>query len=305
MARRIKDPGIGAASNENARRFVNQDGSFNIKHRNKRSQLSETYSYLIDISWPRFFVYVFLGYILLNSLFALCYTIIGVEAITTPSGNIFRDFLKAFFFSAQTITTVGYGALAPKGIVFGFISSFEAMIGLLSFSFITGLLYGRFSKPHANIRFSKVMVLRKHGDHDALMFRLMSSSASTMIQPRIEVTLTLSEKDETGAYKNNFYRLTLERDKITYLPTTWTIVHVIDENSPFSTYDREQLCNLRGEFLIMASYYEESFNQEVYQIHSYVLKNIRIDHAFQKAYYYDEEGYTVLDHELLDETYSL
>ncbi len=305
MARRIKDPGIGATSNAKAKRFVNQDGSFNIRHKNKRGGLSDAYAYLIAISWMRFFAYVFVGYILLNSIFALCYTLLGVEAITTPSGSVFRDFLRAFFFSAQTITTVGYGTMSPKGIIFGFISSFEAMIGLLSFSFITGLLYGRFSKPRANIRFSNVMVLRAYEDHDALMFRLMSSSASTMIQPRIEVTLTLTEKDQTGGYKNNFYRLSLERDKITYLPTTWTVVHRIREGSPFVGYDRQQLNTLKGELLIMTSYYEESFNQEVHQIHSYLLKNIKIDHAFQSAYYYDEEGYTVLDHELLDKTYKL
>ena len=305
MAHRIKDPGIGASSDLNARRFINQDGSFNVKHHNRKRRLSETYSYLINISWSVFFGYVFLGYILINSLFAVTYLSLGIESITESTGSIFRDFFKAFFFSAQTITTVGYGAMAPSGIAFGLISSFEAMIGLLSFSFITGLLYGRFSKPHAKVRFSESMVVCQHQGYDALMFRMMGTSETTMIQPRMEVTLALATQNPQGKYTNEFYRLTLERDHIAYLPTTWTIVHTIDESSPLYTFKRESLVNLQGELLLMASYYEESFNQEVHQVHSYMLKNILLDHKFKKAYHIDEEGYTVLDHLGLDHTIPL
>jgi inward rectifier potassium channel len=245
---------------------------------------------------------VVLGYTLINALFAMIYTFLGISNITESTGSVLRDFLNAFFFSAQTITTVGYGAMAPKGLVFGIISSFEALIGLLSFSFITGLLYGRFSRPRANIRFSSSMVFRKHNGVDCIMFRLMSRSANVMIRPKIEATLSLSQESKGKKYINNFYSLKLERNSITYLPTTWTIVHPIDELSPLKEFSKEQLQKLNGEILILASYYDESFAQEVHQVHSYVLKNLKQDQSFIPAFYYDEEGYTILDHDNLDKT---
>ncbi|MEW7290453.1 ion channel [Aquimarina sp. 2304DJ70-9] len=304
MAKKIKDPGIGRSSNRHAKRFINPDGSFSIKHINRSGSLSESYEYLISISWWKFFLWVVLGYILINVLFAIMYTILGISNIAEPTGSIFKDFLNAFFFSAQTITTVGYGAMAPKGLLFGVISSFEALIGLLSFSFITGLLYGRFSRPRANIRFSSSMILKKHNEVDSIMFRLMSKTANVMIHPKIEATLALSQQDENKKYVNSFYNLKLERNSITYLPTTWTIVHAIDESSPLQEFDRERLLQLNGELLILVSYYDESFNQEVHQVHSYVLKNIKEDHSFMPAFYYDDHGYTILDHNKLDKTYT-
>ncbi|MBW1297736.1 ion channel [Aquimarina litoralis] len=302
MAKKIKDPGIGLSSDKLAKRFINPDGSFNIKHINRRTSISRSYDYLISISWLQFFCWVFIGYIIVNSIFAIIYVSIGISAITAPTGNLFGDFLKAFFFSAQTVTTVGYGAMAPKGVVFGVISSIEALIGLLSFSFITGLLYGRFSKPKSSIRFSEKMVLRKHNGQDSIMFRLMSRSTNVMIRPKAEVTLALSRKSKNAKYENNFYSLKLERNQITYLPTTWTIVHPITESSPLAEFSREDLPDLHGEILILISYYDESFTQEVHQVHSYVLRDLKIDETFVKAFDYDDEGYTILDHDKISET---
>ncbi|WP_299440512.1 ion channel [uncultured Aquimarina sp.] len=304
MAKKIKDPGIGLSSDKQAKRFINPDGSFNIKHVNRRTSISRSYNYLINITWTKFFGWVLLGYVAINSIFALIYIAIGISAITEPTGNVFRDFLKAFFFSAQTVTTVGYGAMAPKGVVFGIISSFEALIGLLSFSFITGLLYGRFSKPKSSIKFSEVMVLREHNAVDCIMFRLMSKSTNVMIRPKVEVTLSLSQKSKNKKYVNNFYNLKLERNEITYLPTTWTIVHPINESSPLAEFHREDLSSLHGEILILVTYYDESFAQEVHQIHSYVLSNLKLDERFVPAFHYDDDGYTILDHDKIGGTKS-
>ncbi|WP_108805333.1 ion channel [Aquimarina sp. Aq107] len=305
MAKKIKDPGIGLSSNKRAKRFINKDGSFNIKHINRRTSISRSYNYLISISWFKFFCWVFLGYVFINSVFAIIYVLVGISAITVPTGSIIGDFMKAFFFSAQTVTTVGYGAMAPKGVVFGVISSIEALIGLLSFSFITGLLYGRFSKPKSSIRFSDIMVLREHNNVNSIMFRLMSRSTNVMIRPKVEVTLALSQKTENDKYVNNFYNLKLERNEITYLPTTWTVVHPINESSPLSEFKKEELPQLHGEILILVTYYDESFAQEVHQVHSYMLHNLNIDKAFIPAFHYDEEGFTVLDHDKIGETKTL
>ena len=305
MSKKIKDPGLGNTSSPYAKRMVNNDGTFNIVHLNKSAQFREAYNYLVHISWFRFFTLAFLVYLILNALFASIYLFIGIEEIASSSGDFLLDFINAFFFSSQTITTLGYGAMAPSGIGSGIVSSVEALMGLLMFSFITGLLYGRFSKPKASIRFSDSIVLRDFNLTKAIMFRLVNNRKSIMINPKIKVTLSLSEKNNKGEFANTFYALNLEREQITYLPTTWTIVHEIDEESPFRKFSKEAINRQTGELLVMISYYDDSFNQEVHQLHSYILSDIKVDYKFTKAYYYNNEGKMVLDYKLLNNIESL
>jgi len=305
LAKKIKDPGLGNSASPYAKRMVNSDGTFNIIHLNKAIQLREAYNYLVHLSWFRFFALAFMAYLALNAVFAIIYVVIGIEEIATPTGDVFRDLLNAFFFSSQTITTLGYGAMSPSGIASGIVSSIEALLGLLLFSFITGLLYGRFSKPKASIRFSDPIILRDFNLTKAIMFRLVNNRKSIMIKPKVSVTLSLSEANNKGEFVNTFYALKLERESITYLPTTWTIVHEIDEESPFYKFSKEEINKQTGELLVMISYYDESFNQEVHQLNSYILKDIKIDYKFTKAYYYNNKGEMVLDHKLLNSIESL
>ncbi|MFK7746911.1 MAG: ion channel [Kordia sp.] len=302
MAKKVKDPGLGEASVTSAKRIVNKDGSFNIKHVHRKTGISALYTYLVDISWTHFFCLVFLVYFIINITFATIYVTIGVQYISVEPQGFFIDFVNAFFFSSQTITTLGYGAMAPTSIITGIVSSFQALIGLLSFSFVTGLLYGRFSKPKASIEFSDEIIYRDFKEGKALMFRLMNSKKDVMINPTVKVTLAITEADQAHGYQRNFYQLELERDHITYLPTTWTLVHEITEESPIYKFSEKELKTLNGEFLIMVSYYDEAFNEEVYKLHSYTFEELVMNVAFEKAFYYDEDGFTVLDHHKISNT---
>ena len=193
MGKKIKDPGLGNSSSAHAKRMMNSDGSFNLEHLNKPRRFSEAYHYLVNISWLHFFALTFLGGFLINAVFAIIYLAVGIEQIIPTTGDVLNDFLNAFFFSTQTFTTLGYGFMAPHGIASGIVSSFEAFTGLLLFAFITGLLYGRFSKPRASVRFSKHLILRSFNNQNAIMFRLVNNRRSTMIYPKISVTLALSK----------------------------------------------------------------------------------------------------------------
>lgn len=305
MARKTKDPGFGYKSKENAKNIIDDNGSSSVRHINRKRNVNDLYSYFIDISWLHFFLLIILSYTLLNVIFGLIYVSIGIEQITKPIGTFWQDFLNGFFFSAQTLTTVGYGGIAPKGITANFIAAFEAMIGLLSFSFITGMLYGRFSKPKSNIKFSENLILRKFKGKNALMFRLMNSRKTVMIEPEITVTLSITEKDENLEFKRNFYQLELERSKIMYLPTIWTIVHEINEHSPLVKYPKDEIKNLEASLYILINYHEESFSQKVYQIHSYDFDDLIIDVKYISASSFDTEGYTILDHEKLSDVTKL
>ncbi|NER13304.1 ion transporter [Leptobacterium flavescens] len=302
--KQVADPGFGRTSAENVQRFVNKDGTFNIKHINHKNQITNTFSYLIDISWPRFFLLIFLGYVVINSVFAIIYLLIGLQHLNGATGNMFYDFLNAFFFSAQTITTVGYGKMSPSGTLAGVISTIQALVGLLSFSFITGLLYGRFAKPRSFVKFSEKIIHRPFNGGTAIMFRIMNMKKTVMLQPKITVTLSLLDKDDDG-YKSRFFKLALEREQISYLPTTWTIVHEIKEESPLFGYSREELKKLKGEFIVLATYFDESFNQDVHRVYSYTLEEISFDRIFDKAFEFDGEGVIVLDHEKLNRTNSI
>jgi len=298
MANKIKDPGFGYKATQNAKNIINKDGSSNVIHVNKKRNLDDLYSFFIDISWFKFFFLILLSYTLLNVLFGLVYTLIGIEEITKSTGNVFSDFLNGFFFSAQTLTTVGYGGIAPHGVTSNLIAAFEAMIGLLSFSFITGLLYGRFSKPKSAIKFSDHIILRDFKDKRAIMFRLMNSRKTVMIAPKISVTLSISDKETS---EKKYYDLGLERASIMYLPTVWTIVHEIDEKSPLYNFTNKEIAALNAELFMLLQYHEESFAQNVYQIYSYSFNDLEVDVRFTSSYKFDEEGYTVLDHDRLSE----
>jgi len=302
MNKRVDDPGLGALSKDKAQRFINPNGEFNVVHLNKKKSFNETYTYLIQVSWSRFLLILLLTFIAINTFFGIIYTILGVENLGLNSRSFIEDFINASFFSVQTITTLGYGHLSPLSIYTGFVSSLEAVLGLVTFAFVTGLLYGRFSKPRANIKFSKHFLLSKHNGVDAITFRLMSRKKALIINPKIRVSLSLSVLNEQGNLVNEFFNLDLERDSITYLPTTWTLVHHINNDSPLKKFSKEEIKKLQAELLILFSYYDELYNQELHQVHSYIFKNLKINQVFEKAFYYNNDGKIVLDHNLLDKT---
>ena len=302
---KIQDPGFGYKTASSAKRIVNADGSFNLKHLNKKFSVSEIYSRLINMSWTKFMTLIFVWYGILNLFFASIYYGIGIEHLTIAKTTPFQDFLNTYFFSAQTLTTLGYGLISPQGNATAFVSSIEALVGLIGFAFMTGLLYGRFSKPKAAIRFSEVMVLRPFKEKRAIMFRLMNKRTNVMIEPEITVTLAINALDENGDLTRTFFKLSLERDKIMYLPTTWTIVHLIDEDSPLFGYTDAQISALNAELLILIEYYEDAFAQNVYQMHSYSFKDLKGGSKFVAAYYFDENGQAVLDHGKLSITESI
>ena len=300
--KRIQDTGIGLKSKKGARPFINQDGSSNVVFKNAPRGVNSLYSFLIEISWGLFFLWVTIGYIALNIVFASLYMLVGVEELMTPSDSFLEDFVNAFYFSAQTITTVGYGAISPGGVMSGLISSFEALIGLLSFSFITGLLYGRFSRPRAGVEFSEQLLVRPFKEGKALMFRLMSSRSSIMIEPEVNCTCALHKKNKKGEITRQFFQVKLDISKIHYLPSMWTLVHEIEESSPLYGIEEEKLPTTDFEIYIMVKYYDNAYAQQVYQLRQYSNEDLELNRQFVQSYQYDEHGYLLVDHEDLSRT---
>ncbi|MEO8399578.1 MAG: potassium channel family protein, partial [Ignavibacteriaceae bacterium] len=156
MKKQTIDPGLGEKYSSKTKRVINTDGSFNVQKKGIQLNPKDLYQYLINISWTKFFLLVLLLYLTFNAIFAAAYILTGSEHLVNAGGKSgLEAFSSAFFFSVQTFTTVGYGKVTPEGFLANVISSLEAMTGLMTFALITGLLYGRFSRPSSRILYSR------------------------------------------------------------------------------------------------------------------------------------------------------
>src|ERR1700712_994459 len=155
------DLGLGTEAVAKNQRIFNQDGSINVKRKGlSYFNTANNYHRLITMKWSHFWLLVLTGYLIVNVVFSFIYMSLGIENLIGAQGNdTFHHFFDAFFFSAQTITTVGYGHIYPHGIPTSTVSAIESMIGLLAFALATGLLYGRFSRPSARISYSRHLLV--------------------------------------------------------------------------------------------------------------------------------------------------
>lgn len=296
------DSGLAQSS---AGRFVNKDGTPNVRRKglNFLSRFS-WYHTMLNLSSARFIFYLIFGYILINIFFALLYYIIGVEHLTgIDSSTPLNEFIDVFFFSSQTFTTVGYGRIAPVGFMASLVSTFEAFLGLLAFAIATGLFYGRFSRPRAFIKFSKNALIAPYKDGTALMFRMVPFKNNALSDAHVLVN-TVMEASESGITANNYYRLNLEMAKIDAFSLNWTVVHKIDEESPFFGFTEEDFRSSGNNFEIMVQLraFDEVFANTVVQRTSYLNSEIIYGAKFQKMYApSSDKNSTVLDLDRLDD----
>lgn len=289
------DPGLTQTYGGPLRRVINDDGSFNVRRRGVKWRHVNLYLHLINMSWPKFLVAVFLVYFVANALFALGYFLLGpLEMRGVDAPTAFGRYLNVFFFSAQTLSTVGYGTLAPRGVAANVLSSLEAMVGLMGFALATGLLFGRFSRPSAKIGFSRNLIVAPYQDGTSLQFRIVNLRVNSIIEIEARVMLmTVSENQ--GELKRNFNLLELERSSIVFFPLTWTVVHPIDKDSPLFGKSAEDLEKLHAEVLILLKGFDDTFSQTVHARYSYRYDEIRWQTRFAPAFSIDPSGEAVLD----------
>jgi inward rectifier potassium channel len=228
-------------------RLMEADGRFRV--RRVGAQIgSNFFHFLLTMSWGGFSFLVFLFFLLLNLGFAGAYTSIGIEHLSgIEAGNWRHNFMESFFFSTQTMTTVGYGRISPTGFWANILASIESLLGLLSFALISGLMYGRFSRPTAKIAFSKNMVVAPFENGQGLMFRMANARRSELIETEVNLILAINQFDATGKTIRRFHNLELQLSKITFFTLNWTIVHKIDEKSPFFGLSKQELVDTHAE----------------------------------------------------------
>ncbi|WP_276876193.1 ion channel [Chryseobacterium joostei] len=292
----------GFGSNASGR-FINKDGLPNVKRTgvNVFNRLS-WYHTMLNLSSFRFISYLVVAYILINLVFAMIYYLIGVEHLTgIDKSDPLNEFIDVFFFSSQTFTTVGYGRIAPVGFMASLVATFEAFLGLLTFAIATGLFYGRFSRPRAYLRFSDIAVVAPFQDSTALMFRLAPYKNNALTDADVIVS-TAIEVIENDVPKSNFYRLDTHLSKINTLALNWTVVHKIDENSPFYGFSENDFNNIDIEIIVQIRAFDEVFSNTVVQRSSYITGEIVYGAKFVPMYYPNKGNLaTILDLDKINE----
>ena len=273
-------------SRESHQRLLNRDGSFNVRRTGLRFlDTFSPYHHLLTTSWPLFITAASAIYLALNLLFAVAFLACGSDALVgVGTAMMGGRFAQAFFFSIQTFATIGYGQVAPNGTAANLIVTVEALVGLMYQALATGLLFARFTRPTAALLFSQNAVVALYGDGRGLMFRLVNRRRSELIELGAQVLFSALEPDGRGGTVRRYALLPLERNRVTFFPLSWTIVHPIDDASPLANRTGEDLERSEAEIVVLLSGIDEALEQTVHARSSYQAHEIVWNARFQSMY---------------------
>ena len=298
-----KELGFGA-TDARQKRLINPDGSYNyIRIGLPFYKSFNVFHFLITAKWLRLMAIIILWYTLVNLIFVGFYYSVGIDELT---GMAYSDhwgkFCEVYFFSAQTLTTVGYGRINPMGFSASALASIEALVGLMSFAIITGILYARFSKAPSIIMYSKNAIIApftwQGHEITAFMFRIANAYNSSLMEMRAKLSVSVLDfesLDAAGQPIRRFLALPLERDNLTFFPSSWTIVHPIDENSPFYGMNEADFKRAMPEVMIFINGFDETFDQNIYSRTSYSSEDVVWGAKFVRLFGFDTEGNATVD----------
>lgn len=206
-----------------------------------------------------------MAYLGTNILFALLYWP-GVSGLANARPGSFMD---AFFFSVQTLSTVGYGYLAPQSLYINCVMVLESLFGFLFTAICTGLIFAKFSRVRARVLFSQKAVIHKQDNQRILSFRAANQRHAEIVDASVKLALTRDEKTAEGHYLRKIYDLPLRRDTSPLFALVWNIMHVIDENSPLYGQTAEDLAQSNSILLLTFSGIDDHLSQTLYARYAY------------------------------------
>jgi len=296
FSRQNNDTGFATNTSDTGGRFINKDGSYNlVKEGMSFHKRFSIFNDMLNLSSWKFIGVIFLSYLLINFIFTLFYILVGSEQLNgLNNGSNWKMYREIFYFSTQTFTTVGYGHVYPVGDAANIIAGTEALTGFLSLAIATGLIYGRFSKPKSYLVFSEEALISPYKEGTGLMFRFASfkdKHTLTDLDIRVNVGLLVIENSKPE-YK--YFSLQLERTRVESLPMSWTVVHPIDEQSPFFGFTEEDMKIADVELYVMLRAFDDVFSNYVQQKTSYTFNEILFNRKFIPMYRESEDGKTTI-----------
>lgn len=270
-----------------------RDGKFEIIGMGAwHSYWRDPYHLLLTISWAGFLSLICSFYITINILFALAYWIGGDCIANARPGS----FLDVFFFSVQTLASIGYGAMYPKTTYANIVVTIEAMIGLMGIAVMTGLAFARFSRPTARVLFSRVAVITPHNAMPTLIFRSANQRRNMILEAQMRVYLMRDEVTLEGKFMRRFYDLKLLSSQTPSFTLSWSVMHVIDEFSPLYGMTAESLTQTNTMLIISLSGIDETVAQVVHARHSYAANEILWNNQFVDIMHHTPDGHRYIDY---------
>jgi inward rectifier potassium channel len=232
----------------------------------------------------QFLIVIFLVYLVINCIFTALYWFTGPTGLEGIShqDDALGQLKELFFFSTQTLTTVGYGRINPVSEMANWIAAIESLVGFLSLAIATGLLYGRFSRPRAFIRFSNLIVYTNYKGGKALMFRLVCFKDDHLL---MNAEMKVSVRIVTPENTLRFYNLRLERSHVDSLVLNWTVVHPIDDDSPFYGLSQKEIVTLQPEIAANLTGFDEVYSSIVVARMSYAIQDFKFGFKFLPMYF--------------------
>ncbi len=236
----------------------------------ERRTFEDIYHFMMEASWKRLFVIIAAMYLGTNAVFASLYLLAGDSIVGAERGS----FSDAFFFSVQTLSTVGYGVMAPKGAIGSILVTLEAFIGLLGMAMASGLMFFKFARPTARVIFSSKVIISTRNGRPCLVLRTANGRGNELVEATLRISVLKPEVTAEGERMRRFHDLVLERSQTPLFTMTWTVIHVIDEQSPLFGETEASLHAMNVRFIVTLTGIDGTFAQTVYARNNYFADDI-------------------------------
>ncbi len=232
--------------------------------------LSDAYHFLLTSRWWQLLLILAAAYVVANVLFALAYLALG-DAVEHARPGSFAD---AFFFSVQTMATVGYGNFWPRTPAANLLATAEMIVGGMALALMTGLVFAKFARPTARVLFSDVAVVRRWEGVPSLVFRMANARSSQIVEAHVAVMMLRTERTAEGEETRRLHDLRLLRARSALFALTWTAIHPIDERSPLFGADAASLAASSATIVVALTGYDENLASTVHARHTYAADRI-------------------------------
>ena len=251
----------------------------------------DPYHAAVSLSWPAFAVALLLGWLVINLVFASLYVLSPGDIANARPGS----FSDAFFFSVETLATVGYGVMAPNSLYGHILSAAEIVTGTAFTAIVTGLLFVRFSRPKAKILFSEHAVITPYNGQPTLMLRLVNARLTTMTSANVRLFTLLAEQTQEGLSLRRVHDIVLMQSHLPLFIMPWTVMHRIDEASPLYGCDPETLPGMDLRLFLTIEAHDTVLAATVQDMKDYPASQIRFGMRFADSVSTDEEGNVTAD----------